>query len=56
MTITPDTIAELVLQQYERLSTKRKPIIRDNGHHEWVPLSGIIAQNKNNKLTCLAFA
>jgi tRNA-specific adenosine deaminase 1 len=44
MTANPDTIAALVLQHFDQLPTKRKPLVRDNGVHEWVPLSGIVAQ------------
>jgi hypothetical protein len=46
MTVTPDSIASLVLQHFDRLPTKRKPLVRDNGVHEWVPLSAIVAQGK----------
>ncbi|KAK6086095.1 tRNA-specific adenosine deaminase [Seiridium cupressi] len=56
MTVTPDTIASLVLQHFDQLPTKRKPQVRDNGAHEWVPLSGIVAQGKDDKLTCLSLA
>ncbi|KAH6648725.1 adenosine deaminase/editase [Truncatella angustata] len=56
MTVTPDIIASLVLHQFDQLPTKRKPLVRDNGVHEWVPLSGIVAQDKDNKLTCLSLA
>ncbi|KAF3019426.1 hypothetical protein E8E14_013071 [Neopestalotiopsis sp. 37M] len=56
MTANPDTIAALVLQHFDQLPTKRKPLVRDNGVHEWVPLSGIVAQGKDGKLTCLSLA
>ncbi|KAI1865147.1 hypothetical protein JX265_008194 [Neoarthrinium moseri] len=56
MTVTPDTIASLVIQHFDGLPPKRKPLVRDNGVHEWVPLSGIVAQGKDDKLTCLSLA
>jgi tRNA-specific adenosine deaminase 1 len=43
-TATPDLIASLVLKAFDDLPAKRKPLVRDNGAHEWVPLSGIVAQ------------
>lgn len=48
MTVAPDIIASLVLQHFNQLPNKRKPLVRDNGVHEWVPLSGIVAQGKLN--------
>ncbi|KAI4594382.1 hypothetical protein KJ359_008406 [Pestalotiopsis sp. 9143b] len=56
MTATPDTIAALVLGHFDQLPTKRKPLVRDNGVHEWVPLSAIVAQAGDGKLTCLSLA
>ncbi|KAI8627836.1 adenosine deaminase/editase [Xylariaceae sp. FL1651] len=56
MTVTADSIASLVQQEYEKLPAKRKPVIRDNGLREWVPLSGIVAEGKDGKLTCLSLA
>lgn len=42
--VSPDEIASLVLEQFDRLPQKRKPAVRDNGIHEWVPMSGIVAE------------
>ncbi|KAI1635502.1 adenosine deaminase/editase [Biscogniauxia mediterranea] len=56
MTATADLIASLVQQQYDELPAKRKPVVRDNGLHEWVPLSGIVAQGKDNKFRCISLA
>ncbi|KAI5922315.1 adenosine deaminase/editase [Camillea tinctor] len=56
MTVTADLVASLVQQQYDQLPAKRKPVVRDNGLHEWVPLSGIVAQGKDNKLKCISLA
>ncbi|KAI0019071.1 adenosine deaminase/editase [Xylariomycetidae sp. FL0641] len=56
MTVTPDDIASLVLKEYDKLPPKRKPVVRDNGLHEWVPLSGIVAQGRDDTLTCLSLA
>ncbi|KAI1346121.1 adenosine deaminase/editase [Xylaria sp. FL0043] len=56
MTVDPDLIASLVLQEFNKLPAKRKPVVRDNGLREWVPLSGIVAEGENGKLTCLALA
>ncbi|KAK1982758.1 adenosine-deaminase domain-containing protein [Colletotrichum cereale] len=55
MTADPDQIADLVLRQFQKLPAKRKPQVRDNGLHEWVPLSGIVAE-KDGVLTCLSLA
>ncbi|KAK2591900.1 hypothetical protein QQS21_010398 [Conoideocrella luteorostrata] len=48
-------IARAVISQFNKLPAKRKPTIRDNGLHEWVPLSGIVAE-QDGHLTCLALA
>ncbi|KAI0401565.1 adenosine deaminase/editase [Xylaria palmicola] len=56
MTTKPDIIASLVQQTFDSLPAKRKPVIRDNGLREWVPLSGIVAEDKDGKLTCLSLA
>lgn len=40
----PDEIASVVLEQFDRQPQKRKPAVRDNGIHEWVPMSGIVAE------------
>ncbi|KAI5867423.1 adenosine deaminase/editase [Durotheca rogersii] len=48
MTVTPDDIASLVLSQFDKLPAKRKPQVRANGVREWVPLSGIVAQETTN--------
>ncbi|KAK7914594.1 hypothetical protein PG985_012297 [Apiospora marii] len=57
MSATPDIIASLVLQEYEKLPVKRKPPVRENGLHEWVPLSGIVAEFRGgDDLRCLSLA
>ncbi|KAI1436920.1 adenosine deaminase/editase [Xylaria sp. CBS 124048] len=56
MTVAPDHIASLVHQEFDKLPAKRKPVVRDNGLHEWVPLSGIVAEGNNGKLTYLSLA
>ncbi|KAI0552278.1 adenosine deaminase/editase [Xylaria curta] len=56
MTVKSDLIASLVQQEFDKLPAKRKPVIRDNGLREWVPLSGIVAEEKDGKLTCLSLA
>ncbi|KAK1833184.1 adenosine deaminase/editase [Podospora conica] len=50
-----DAIALAVLDEFAKLPAKRKPAVRDNGLHEWVPLSGIVAKGPNS-LKCLALA
>jgi len=40
-----DAIASVVLHEFDNLPSRRKPSIRDNGVHEWVPLSGIVARS-----------
>ncbi|KAB5517322.1 adenosine-deaminase domain-containing protein [Coniochaeta sp. 2T2.1] len=52
---SPDEIASLVLRQFDKLPQKRKPAVRDNGIHEWVPMSGIVAE-VDGSLTCLCLA
>uniref|UniRef100_L2FNF8 tRNA-specific adenosine deaminase n=1 Tax=Colletotrichum fructicola (strain Nara gc5) TaxID=1213859 RepID=L2FNF8_COLFN len=49
----PNAVADLVLRR-ER-PAKRKPAVRDNGLHEWVPLSGIVTE-RDGVLTCLSLA
>jgi hypothetical protein len=46
MTADAEAIASAVLQEFDRFPGKRKPAVRDNGCHEWVPLSGIVAESK----------
>ncbi|PTB70540.1 hypothetical protein BBK36DRAFT_1108142 [Trichoderma citrinoviride] len=55
MTSRANLIARTVISQFDKLPSKRKPCVRDNGLNEWVPLSGIVAE-RNGVLTCLALA
>lgn len=55
MTADSDVIADLVLRRFRELPAKRKPQIRDNGLHEWVPLSAIVAE-EDGVLTCISLA
>ncbi|KAH6607387.1 adenosine deaminase editase [Trichoderma cornu-damae] len=55
MTSRANLIARAVIGQFDKLPAKRKPRIRENGLHEWVPLSGIVAE-RDGSLTCLALA
>ncbi|RFU32639.1 hypothetical protein B7463_g3706, partial [Scytalidium lignicola] len=55
MEISGDEIAQAVLKQFDKLPTKRKPLVRGGGVREWVPLSGIVVQGINS-LTCLSAA
>ncbi|KAG9241731.1 tRNA-specific adenosine deaminase [Calycina marina] len=55
MEVLGDDIALTVLQKFDSLPTKAKPLNRGNGMKEWVPLSGIVASSKHG-LTCLALA
>ncbi|KAJ6779937.1 hypothetical protein PWT90_05358 [Aphanocladium album] len=48
-------IAEAVLTQFSKLPAKRKPKVRENGLHEWVPLSGIVAEADGN-FVCVSLA
>ncbi len=52
---TANVIAEAVLTQFGKLPAKRKPKVRDNGLHEWVPISGIVAE-QDGKFTCISLA
>jgi tRNA-specific adenosine deaminase 1 len=45
MDILPDEIAKLVLDKFDSLEQKRKPLIRSDGVKEWVPLSGIVVES-----------
>ncbi|KAI1815433.1 adenosine deaminase/editase [Poronia punctata] len=56
MPVSPDLIASLVQQEFDKLPAKRKPVLRANGLREWVPLSGIVAEGNDGKITCLALA
>ncbi|KAI0204112.1 adenosine deaminase/editase [Astrocystis sublimbata] len=56
MTVKADLIASLVQQEFDKLPAKRKPGVRDNGLREWVPLSGIVAEERDGTLTCLSLA
>jgi hypothetical protein len=40
--VSPDAIAECVLDAFDKLPEKRKPRPRNDGAREWVPLSGIV--------------
>ncbi|ROV95333.1 hypothetical protein VSDG_06074 [Cytospora chrysosperma] len=51
-----ETIASVVLTEFDRLPPKRKPQVRDNGTREWVPLSGIVARHGNGSFECLVLA
>lgn len=42
--IDADAIASAVLEEFSKLPAKRKPSVRDNGLHEWVPMAGIVAK------------
>ncbi|KAK0653840.1 putative tRNA-specific adenosine deaminase [Cercophora samala] len=55
MTVTADEVASVVLSEFKKLPAKRKPTVRDNGLHEWVPLSGIVAKGPTF-LKCVALA
>ncbi|KAI8265281.1 tRNA-specific adenosine deaminase 1 [Colletotrichum sp. SAR11_239] len=51
----PTAVADLILRRFGELPVKRRPAVRDNGLHEWVPLSGIVAE-RDGVLTCLSLA
>lgn len=50
-----DAIAFVVLEEFSKLPSKRKPSVRDNGLYEWVPMAGIVAKGPSG-LKCVAFA
>ncbi|OAA72214.1 tRNA-specific adenosine deaminase [Cordyceps fumosorosea ARSEF 2679] len=52
---TADVVAEAVLAQFDKLPAKRKPKVRENGLHEWVPISGIVVE-KDGNFTCVSLA
>ena len=39
-----DGVANAVIAQFRQLPAKRKPLARESGPQEWVPLSGIVAE------------
>jgi tRNA-specific adenosine deaminase 1 len=49
MDVSGDEIAAVVLKEFEKWPTKRKPLLRGDGVKEWVPLSGIVAQGETSK-------
>lgn len=51
----PDLVAGEVVARFRDLPSRRKPKVRDNDAHEWVPLSGIVAEH-DGRLECLAVA
>ncbi|VBB72936.1 Putative tRNA-specific adenosine deaminase [Podospora comata] len=55
MAVTADEVANVVLSEFKKLPAKRKPTVRGNGLHEWVPLSGIVAKGPAF-LKCVALA
>lgn len=55
MTARADCVAQAVLEEFDKLPPKCKPKLRDNGLHEWVPLSGIVAE-RDGDYKCLALA
>lgn len=56
MTSEADAIARVVLEKFDRLPSRRKPRVRDNGAREWVPLSGIAAKHGDGSLKCVVLA
>lgn len=50
-----DEIARLVIEKYERLPSKGKPLTRSNGVCEWTVLAGIAVQVRGH-LECVALA
>jgi hypothetical protein len=42
MTVSPDAVADLALDVFDRLPNKCKPRPRSDGSREWIPLSGIV--------------
>lgn len=41
-----EDIANVVLKQFDELPSKRKPLNRNGGAREWIPLSGIVASGR----------
>ncbi|KAG9236093.1 adenosine deaminase/editase [Amylocarpus encephaloides] len=57
MAVSGDEIADVVLKQFETWEKKRRPLDRTNGTREWVPLSGIVFEERTkNSLKCVASA
>jgi len=44
-----DEIAKCVLDAFDSLPTKRRPLQRSDGFKEWVPLSGIVLETGMNE-------
>ncbi len=59
-TLAGDDIARYVLASYDRLPQKCKPLEREPGSREWVPLAGIVLASGDDsndvarKLECVA--
>lgn len=56
MEVTADEIARAVIDKFNSLPQKRKPIVRGNGSIEWVPLSGVVAEFPDRTVKCLSLA
>lgn len=42
MGVFEDRVVDNILDKFHSLLPKCKPIFRTDGHHDWVPLSGIV--------------
>lgn len=42
MGVCEDRVVDVILEKFHSLPSKCKPILRADGHHDWVPLSGIL--------------
>ena len=51
-----DRIVKAIHEKFHALPKKRKPGTLNNGIQEWVPLSGIVVVEDNERVTCLALA
>jgi tRNA-specific adenosine deaminase 1 len=53
--LAPDAIARLVVDQFDRLPGKGKPLVRSNGVTEWTVLAGIVIEAEDHA-ECVSLA
>lgn len=51
-----DQIADLVLNAFDKLPKKGKPLLQNNGDIQWTVLSGIVVEFENEELECVCLA
>ncbi|OJI90224.1 hypothetical protein ASPTUDRAFT_113307 [Aspergillus tubingensis CBS 134.48] len=49
-----ERIARVVHAHFDALPTRSKPILRDDGTREWIPMCGVVVVRAEEELTCVA--